>query len=255
MGMTRIATVLLALSIGCAAQAQLDPQPPDSQGGVLVEVVGGEVVQTDRSARLGQYQARWEMDSAGELAQSWWHWSGATTTFEQGIATIGGSSYEEWMQRTDKNQSLWWETIHNESGFRIQTRMRVVQAGCGGVGLWIHDGARMLKVFFCDGKVGIGYPFAAYVDVDTSRFRTYTVEGRADWIRIAVDGEIVLERQGPETTTGAGTATLTFGNLGGTSGVGQWDWLSYDTRPELVDPGQAPRRYPERVQPGRLDTF
>ena len=117
--------------------------------------------------------------------------------------------------------------------------MRVVEARCGGVGLWIHDGARMFKVHFCDGQVGIGYPFSAYVAVDTNRFRTYTIEGRADWIRIAVDGEVVLEQQGPHTMTGAGSATLTFGNLGGAAGVGQWDWLSYDTRPELVDPWQS----------------
>lgn len=252
MGMTRTLAVLFGLSLGCAAPAQLDPQPPQT---VHVEVVGGEVVETVEAPRLGQYQQRWEMDSAGELAQSWWHWSGATTTFEQGVATIGGRSYEEWMQRPDEKPSLWWETVDPRKGFRIQTRMRVVQAGCGGVGLWIHDGARMLKVFFCDGKVGIGYPFADYADVDTSQFRTYTIEGRSDWIRIAVDGEVVLERQGAETTTGAGTHTLTFGNLGGVAGVGQWDWLSYDTRPELAAPGQAPLRHPELVQTGRVDAF
>lgn len=252
MAMTRIATVLLALSFGCAARAQVDSPP---QGGVLVEVVGGEVVETVETPRGGAYQARWEMDSAAELSRSWWHWSGASSTFEQGIATIGGRSYEEWMQRTDKNQSLWWETIDPRIGFRIQTRMRVVQADCGGVGMWIHDGARMVKVFFCEGEVGVGYPFRHMADVDTSQFRTYTIEGRADWIRILVDGEVVLEHRGPDTMSGAGTATLTFGNLGGAAGVGQWDWLSYHTRPELVDPGQSPQQLPSVVQVDPLPRF
>lgn len=225
--MKRVTFVLVCL-LGSVAYAQ--PQ-------VEVVVIDGQVRRV-ANTQTTQYQARWEMDSAEELSQSWWHWSGASTTFEDGVATIGGSSYEEWMQRTDKNQSLWWETIDPARGFRIETRMRVLQADCGGVGLWIHDGARMFKVHMCDGQVGIGYPFRDYVAVDTSRFRTYTIEGRSDWIRIAVDGEVVLERQGSETITGSGTHALTFGNLGA-AGVGQWDWLSYDTRPELVDPGQS----------------
>lgn len=232
MGMERLVTLALVF-FGFAAHAQ-----------PLVEVVviDGQVQRvTNPPTQQNRFQARWEMDSAEELSQSWWHWSGASSTFSQGIATIGGSSYEEWMQRTDKNQSLWWETIDANRGFRIETRMRVVQAECGGVGLWIHDGSRMFKVHMCDGQVGIGYPFRDFVHVDTSRFRTYTIEGRSDWIRIAVDGEVVLERQGADTTTGAGTATLMFGNLGGAPGVGQWDWLAYDTRPELVDPWQSQR--------------
>ena len=238
MVMKRIATLALVLSFGCAAHAQSRQLITGPGGPVEVEVLGDGPADPVPTPGQRPFQARWEMDSAAELSASWWHWSGASTTFEQGIATIGGRSYEEWMQRDDKNQSLWWETIDPRRGFRIQTRMRVLEADCGGVGMWIHDGARMVKVFFCEGQVGNGYPFREMVPVDTSRFRTYTIEGRSDWIRIAVDGEVVLEHRGAETMSGAGTATLTFGNLGGAAGVGQWDWLSYDTRPELVDPGQ-----------------
>lgn len=222
---------LSCTALTCAAQAQ-QPEP------VVVQVVstGGHLQRQGEERSV--YQERWEMNSRAELAASWWHWSSAQTTFEQGIATIGGRSYEEWMQRTDKNQSLWWDTIDPDIGFRIQTRMRVRQAECGGVGLWIHDGARMFKVYFCEGEVGVGYPVHEAAAVDTSVFHTYTIEGRADWIRIAVDGEVVVELQGADASMGAGTATLTFGNLGGAEGVGEWDWLSYDTRPQLVDPDQ-----------------
>lgn len=228
MGMERVFGLVV---LGCALSVHA--QPPDV---VVVDVV--DVVDAVRQEQ-GSFQVRWDMNSAEELAQDWWHWSNASTTFEHGIATIGGESYEEWMQRTDKNQSLWWETIDARRGFRIQAQLRVLRAECGGVGFWIHDGARLLKVHFCDQQVGVGWPFREYVPVDTSVFRTYTIEGRADWIRVLVDGQVVIERQGPDTTTGAGTAALTFGNLGGAPGVAQWDWLSYDTRPELIDPGQS----------------
>lgn len=214
----RIAFFFLLLPLGIVRAQQEE---------VVVENIGQRRV-TER----GRFQARWEMNSAEELAEDWWNWGNAQTSFEDGIARIGGPSYEEWMQRTDHNQSVWWDSIDPNIGFRIETRMRVVEADqCGGVGLWIHDRARLLHVYFCEGQVGIGYPFSSYAEVDTQRFHTYTIEGQGDWVRILVDGQVLLEESGPHTMTGAGTATLMFGNLGGAAGIGEWDWFDYNTRP------------------------
>ncbi len=177
-----------------------------------------------------RFEARWEMNSAVELSQDWSNRGDHQTTFEDGVARIGPGG-EEWMQGMEGRPNLWSETVDPHIGFRIETRMRVVHAECGVMGLWIRDGARLREIFFCDGQVGIGAPFNRFAEVDTKRFHTYTIESLGDWVRILVDGKMLLFEQGEHAMNSRGTKTLTFGTLPGASGVGEWDWLSYETRP------------------------
>lgn len=185
-------------------------------------------------------QVRWDMNSEAELSQGGWHyWGSGTSTFTNGILTTSANGYEEWMQRNDRGPSDWWRTIDNERGWAIETRMRVLRAApdCGSLGMWIHDGARLLKVFFRDGSVGVSRA-NEWVQVDTRQWHEYRIEGRVDWIRLKVDGETVFEERSERMNTGpyGGTQALNFGDLGGCSGSdAEWDWFGYDTGPTLQD--------------------
>lgn len=191
------------------------------------------------STQSAGVRMRWEMDSEAELTGSGWHrWSSGTSTFADGILTTAGNGYEEWMQRDDRGPSAWFETVDSDRGFVIETRMRIVRADaeCASVGMWIHDRTRFFRMFVRDGSVGIDKA-AFWHPLDTHAWHVYRIEGRYDWIRFSVDDEVVFQERSERFETSGGTIALNFGDLGGCRGSeARWDWLAYDTGPQLEDP-------------------
>ena len=185
-------------------------------------------------------RVRWEMDGQDELTAGGWHYhGGGGVGFANGVLTTSGTSYEEWMQREDRGPSDWWRTIDNERGWAVETRLRVLRtsATCSSLGFWIHDGARLVRVFVRDGSVGVEHA-NEWVPLDTRAWHDYRIEGRIDWIRLIVDGQTVFEERSERMNSGpwGGTKTLMFGDMGGCQGSdAEWDWFAYDTAPRVPD--------------------
>lgn len=169
------------------------------------------------------------------------HYQGGTTTFGQTAMTIETEGFEEWAFAG----ALWnrWRLhVERSRGWAVEVRVRVRRAGragCdGSVGIWIHDGSRIVKLALGAESVGLSYPVGEMRPViTTDGFHVYRVEAKDDWVRVRQDGRELLFLRGPQMLTGGGSDTLMFGDLGdcGHSSA-DWDWIAFDTSPQLEQP-------------------
>ena len=172
------------------------------------------------------------MDSAEQLtAEGFMQHAGAgNVSFADGMMTVEASGYEEWILGYG-TPSKWWDSVSPDKGWWIEARVRVdaVDGDCtgGGPGIWIHDRGKLFKLFFGSSTVAANPGDSAAVD--GSEFHDYRFEDFGDGTRrVLVDGAEVIDLSGVEG--GAGTFSLTIGDLGGcASSLVVWDRLSYDT--------------------------
>jgi len=182
------------------------------------------------------------VDLGAEAAmQTFSHYQGGTTTFGGGAMTVETEGFEEWAF----GGALWnrWRSrVERSRGWAVEARVRVNHAGRGGcdgsVGVWIHDGSRIVKLALGAESVGLSYPVGDMLPATTTDgFHVYRVEAKDDWIRVRQDGRELLFVRGPQVLTGGGSDTLMFGDLGGCGhSSADWDWIAYDTSPQLEQP-------------------
>ncbi|MCC6873917.1 MAG: hypothetical protein IT378_06345 [Sandaracinaceae bacterium] len=237
-----ILVLLGALGCGAAPPATLSGTPPASEVATPPAPARSQRVRVPLGDRA-------ELVAAGFSAVD-----GREGTFGGGALTLDATGYIEWsMQRDRATYSPWWNKVDPELGWAVEVRLRVLdprdQCPIPSVGLWIHDGRRLLKIAIGNDRVGFSYPVPRMVPIaSTSDVHTYRVEARGDWARLRVDGQIVIELEGPEVESGGGSQVLMFGDLGGCRGsITEWHELVYDTAP-VLDPPPCPSCRPTEAR-------
>ena len=238
-----------------AQRADVDPDRGPGGGGVEQGPLEGPAGPARFSGSMVRIDLR---DENALTSAGFTHHEGGASTFSGGVLRTETSGFEEWALRRDNQGagSRWWQEVDAERGWVVEARLRVLEEGptCSSVGIWIHDGTHLLKLGVAPGRAGIVYPFSDLRDVGpTDRFRTYRVEGLGQSLRVLVDGQTILERDGSELGGGGGTETLMFGDLGGCGrSVVEWEYFAYDTRPTFPTPPCVGCREQEHLELARF---
>ena len=153
----------------------------------------------------------------------------------QGILTIespGGSCLEY------RAPDDWLNTVSNEQGWVIETRMKVDPSSVNAPYDWnvyvlIHDKTYLSIIGFNTDKIYIAYPYTnriEYLMDTTNDFHTYRIEGKGKSIKIFVDGNLAINLVEGDWTGYGGTEALEFGDGNGNYySKSYWDYFYYNT--------------------------
>jgi hypothetical protein len=177
-----------------------------------------------------------------------WDWDGVgNASVSGGILTINTSSCFEYLlypRLTDtgwKYDDIWNNTVSNERGWMIETRMKVDPStqsnlsynGTWNIHLWIHDHTYLTVLDIEKYKISIMYPDwnVDYAMDTTNAFHTYRIEGKGEMFKVFVDGNLAIDYH--RSWIGGGSEVLAFGD-GSIAGCSKsyWDYFTYDTYQE-----------------------
>lgn len=146
--------------------------------------------------------------------------SAAEGTLEMNVTGAGSCSYYLWGPK-----GLWHQTVDNDRGWVVETRLRIDPASTGCAKIWINDHTNTTILLFYRDQIQVIYPDFQTYSCDTTDFRTYRISGQGSSFKVFADGLLIIDYV--RTQPGNGTQVLGF--AAGSNTRAYWDYFLYDT--------------------------
>jgi hypothetical protein len=153
---------------------------------------------------------------------------GSVHSVANGLLTISTDDYYEFRAPS----AIWEDRVNNSVGWKIDTRMRIIDSTGYNLKLWIHDNTNLNTIDITPDAVyldliAIPTPDRTYPANIGHDFHTYHVEGQGQHLLVEVDGQTAFDVV--RTNHPAGTLGLIFGDMWGISphwpNVSEWDYF------------------------------